>query len=210
MKDLLMILNPRRIEECIASYQDLDIDRLWIKNMSELQIDRRWPEVMEAAEGYDRLLIVSDDAVVRQPALDAVLALLDEHPVVTGYANLGMGDYRVNLNKTPLAAQGWVDSFNFYTLGEVFSYPAKAVPTTLVGFALTGMSIDLWRRYRFDCDGGADFRLSQRLAGKGIPMVGAREGFIWHVKESWGRRDQDPRKRLLVGEEPAAIELETR
>ena len=62
--------------------------RLWVRNMSELEIDRRWPEVLEAAEGYDRMIIVSDDAVVRKPALAAVRRLLNRHPVVTGYANL--------------------------------------------------------------------------------------------------------------------------
>lgn len=211
MKDLLIILNPRDIRECIQSYQELDIDRLWIRNMSELEITERWHEVIEAAAGYQRLVIVSDDAVVRQPALDAVLDLMDVgHPVVTGYGNLDMGDWRVNLNKAPLAVQSWPDSYDFYTLGEVLSWPTRDVPTTVVGFALTAMPIELWVRFPFDCDGGADFNLSHKLTGQGIPMVGAREGFIWHVKETWNRRDTEPRKRLLVGVEPASIDLDRR
>jgi hypothetical protein len=207
--DLLLILNPRRIDECIQSLRELDIDRLWIRNMSELEIDERWPEVLEAAAGYDRLIIVGDDTIARPHALKAVRALLDEgHPVVTGYGNLDMNDWRVNLNKAPLADQSIADSYDFYTLGEVLAWPEPAVPTTVCGFSLTGMSYELWERFPFQAHLGSDFSLSKRLTGVGIPMIGAREGFIWHVKELWNRRDQEPRKRLLVGEEPAAIELE--
>ena len=130
---------------------------------------------------------------MRKPALAAVRRLLNRHPVVTGYANLDVTDFRVNLCKKPLLGQPWPGSFHFYTLGEVVSYPKPAVPSTLAGFALTGMAMEFWQRYRFDCDGGADFNLSKRLAGKGIPIVAAREGFIWHVKEKWGKRDKDRR-----------------
>jgi hypothetical protein len=211
MRDLLVILNPRRIDECIQSYRELDIDRLWIRNMSESGVDRRWPEVMAAANGYDRLIIVSDDAVVRQHALDAVIALLDEgHPVVTGYGNLDSSNWRVNLNKAPLVDASYPDSYDFYTLGEVLSWPDRVVPSTVVGFALTGMAYRLWERFPFQAHQGSDWSLSKRLTAQGIPMVGAREGFIWHVKEAWGRRDDEPRKQLLVNKEPASIDLETR
>jgi len=210
VRDLLLIMNPRRIEECIRSYQELTIDRLWIRNMSEIDITEAWPTILGLASGYERLLIMSDDAVCRQHAVDSVLALLDEgHPVVTGYGNLDMTDFRVNLNKAPLAAQSWPESYDFWTLGEVCAYPDPAVPTTVVGFALTGMAYELWQRFPFQADGGSDFSLSQRLTGAGIPMVAAREGFIWHVKEAWNKRDVEPRKRLLVGVEPPLLELET-
>jgi len=207
--DLLLVLNPRRIEECIQSYQELPIDRLWIRNMSELKITERWPEVLEAARGYERLIIVSDDAVVRPHALTAVQELLDEgHPVVTGYANLDMTDPRVNLNKAPLGEQSVIDEYDFYTLGEIMCWPEKTVPTTVVGFALTGASYELWERFPFQAHLGSDWSFSKRVTGAGIPMVAAREAYIWHVKEVWNRTDTEPRKRLLVGEEPAAIEFE--
>ena len=213
MRDLLVVMNPRRIEECLQSYRELDIDRLYIRNMSEIDITDAWPEIMEKAEGYDRLIIFSDDAVVRQPALDAVISLLDVgHPVVTGYGNLDMSDFRVNLNKAPLQDQSYPDAYDFYTLGEVWSYPDEAVPTTVVGFALTGMSYELWQRFPFQAHQGSDWSLSRRLTDAGIPMVAAREGFVWHVKEQWDppRLDVDPRKRLYVGEEPPELVLEKR
>ena len=204
-----MILNPRRIEECVDSYKALEIAKLWISGMSEPTLERRWPDVLKETEGYSHLLIVSDDAVVRQHAVDAVLELLEDHPVVTGYANLDMTDWRVNLNKAPLEESSRPEGYDFYTLGEALSYPEKAIPTTVVCFALTGMPRELWMEHgRYHASGSADFNLSKWLTGKGVPMVGAREGFIWHVKQKWNRGDTDPRKKLYVGPKRGKIRLE--
>lgn len=177
---------------------------MWVRNIGEPELEQRWPEILEAAAGYDRLILISDDGVVRQHALDAVQQLLDEFPVVTGYSNLDAATELVNLSRAPLGLQA--DSL--YTLGEVMCWPERAVPTTFCGFALTGMRRELWERYPWVASGGADFMLSKRLAADGVPIVAARDAFVWHVKETWNRPDQDPRKGLLVGVEPAAIDLE--
>lgn len=208
--DLLLVLNPRRILECMQALEELPIRRLWIRNLTETQIEERWQTVMELAEGHDRLLICSDDAIPRPHALAAVLELLDEgHPVVTGYSNLDARDLRVNLDRAPLQhGNPTIESHDFYRLGEVLSWPSKVVPTTLCGFSLTGMSYELWQRFPFQAEYGSDTNLSFRLDGAGIPIVGARDAFLWHVKENWNMRDEDPRKRFLIGEEPPLIELE--
>lgn len=203
-----MVMNARRIEECLQSYRDLLVDKLWIKNMTEETIERRWPEIMEQTEGYARLALVSDDTVVRGFAWDAVTYLAQLWPVVTGYCNLDQDDMRVNIEAGPLARESTPDSHDFYTLGQVLCWQEKAVPTALTGFSITMMKRELWEKFPFKCDGGADFNLSRRLAGAGIPIVAAREGFCWHVKERWNHRDEEPRKRLLIGEEPEGIELE--
>lgn len=210
---MLVILNPRRIAECVRAFNELRIDRLWVRNIGEPELEQRWSEILEAAVGYDRLILISDDGVVRQHALDAVRELLDEgHPVVTGYSNLDATEKLsgvVNLNRAPLGFQADPSSFSLYTFGEVMCWPERAVPTTFCGFALTGMRRELWERYPWVASGGADFMLSKRLAADGVPIVAARDAFVWHVKEMWNRPDRDPRKGLLVGVEPAAIELET-
>lgn len=53
---------------------------------------------------YSHYIVVSDDVVATQDALDAVTRLLDRHPVVTGYCNLAEGNELVNLLRTPLPA----------------------------------------------------------------------------------------------------------
>lgn len=207
MSDVLLVLNPRRIEECLAAIRALDIDKIWIRNLAERQVEARWPEVLELAAGYDRALIVSDDCVPHQPALDHVRGLLDDgHEVASGYCNLGADDMRVNLCPLP-----YPDVHVHMTLAEAQSWPGEVIPTSFVGFALTGMSVEMWARYPYRTTGGgwgADQTLCERLADDGVPVVAHRSAFVWHVKETWSRMDAEPRKRLLVGVEPAVIELE--
>jgi hypothetical protein len=213
VNDLLVILNPRRIEECIRPLLELDIDRLWVKNMSEARIAAIWSEILELAAPYDRLIVQSDDGVVRPHALVAVQELLDDgHPVVTGWSNLSGSDFRANLTKTPLGPAPAEDAYDLYTMAEVMEYPDIAVPTFLVGMALTGMSVELWEEFPFkvfpvDC-AQTDFYLSKRLEEADIPMVGARDGFVWHVKQVWNKEDTDPRKQLLVAVEPPDLVLD--
>lgn len=218
VEDLLIILNPRRIEECLASYRELPIDKLWVRNMSELDIEEAWPEIMETAAGYDWLWLQSDDGIVRRHALEAVRGLWVQgnrwlgDEAVTGYSNMSQRDIRLNIAKGQLPPENWPDQINFYELSEVQESTKACLPTTLVSFSLTGMPREMWQRFPWDPNGGADFRLSQRLAAAGVPMWAARDAFVWHVKEFWAtdqyKHDQDPRKQLLIGKEPPAIELE--
>lgn len=211
-RDLLIILNPRRIQECLDSFNELRVDKLWIRNLTESQIEEGWGEIMAKTAGYDWMCVISDDAIVRKPAFDAVRALSRRHPVVTGYSTLDSRDWRVNLTKEPLADPGG-EAFNpyghvFYQLDEVLSWPTETVPTFLCGFTVTGMSRDLWVRYPFQAEFGSDTNLCRRLNRDRVPIVAAREGFCWHVKETWNQADTEPRKRLLIGEEPPSVDLE--
>ena len=103
MRPLLVILNPRRIDECIASFQALDIPRAWLTGYTESELEEVFPRLVEES-AYSHYVVVSDDVVATQAALDAVLRLLDQHPVVTGYCNLAEGNELVNLLRTPLPA----------------------------------------------------------------------------------------------------------
>jgi hypothetical protein len=211
--DCLLILNPRRIDECVAALGSLPIDKLWVRNMSEPQIVTVWPHVLDRARMYDRLFLISDDALPRPFHLTMLQGLLDDgHPVVTGYSNLALNDFRVNLTKSPLGPISTPEAYDLYTLGEVMAWPTVEVPTTVTGFSLTGMSRSLWTRYPFrvepETGAQSDFNLSKRLAVDGVPIVAHRDAFIWHVKEDWLGIDQAPRKQLRIGYEPPGMELE--
>lgn len=212
MRELLMILNPRQIDECVAAFQQLDIDRLWIRRMTEADIAARWDEIMELTEGYDRLYMAGDDSIVRQHALDAVRRLLDQgHPVATGYSNLSVQDFRVNLCNVPLTAEP-DPGLELMTLADVLAHPAPAIPTTLLGYCVTGMAREMWLRYPFMVWwlGQSDFHLSKRLEHDQIPIVAAREAFVWHMKQVWNFSDTDPRYRILVGHEPPELVMDQR
>lgn len=210
MRDLLLVLNPREIEECLASIRELPIDKLWIRRLREHDIQERWPEILELASDYDRLTMIADDAIVRSHALEAVLSLHAEHPVVTGYSNLSLTDYRVNLTKTPLGDVPGEDAYNLYDLSEVMAWSEPTLPTFLTGYTLLCMSHAMWQRFPFEVYGdwpgwASDFHVSKRLTREGVPIVAAREGFCFHTKEKWNHRDVG-RRELVNG--PAELELE--
>lgn len=215
MRELLVILNPRRIEECLDAFRALPIDKLWIRNMSEFEIQERWPEILEAASDYDRLYLSSDDGIPRPHALKAVRHLAAEgHPVVTGYSNLSSTDYRVNLTKAPVDVPK-EEAYDLYALKEVMEWPQPSLPSFFAGMCLTGMSHSLWQRHPFrvywneppgSC---SDFMLSRSLNEAKVPIVAAREAFVWHTKETWNQADKEVRKRLYIGREPAEIVLDT-
>lgn len=214
MKDLLLVMNPRRIEECLSAFRALPVDKLWIRNMTEYEIRLAWPDVLEMAAEYDRLVIASDDGIVRPHALAEVIRLLDEgHPVVTGYSNLSATDFRVNLSKRPQGDEPAENAYDLYTLAEVMEYPSDKVPTYLVGMCITGMSHAMWQRFPFSTfrdeppGNASDFVLSSSLNAAGVAIVAAREAFVWHTKETWNRADRADRKRLYLTE-PSELVLE--
>jgi len=216
VKDLLVVLNPRDIPECMAAIRELPIDKLWVSRMTEYEVMEAWPQVLEAARGYDRLLMQSDDGVPRLHALRAVQGLLDAGwPVVTGYSNLSVDDLRVNLSKAPLdTSHPWEGAYTLYTLQEVQEWPEQFVPTYVVAFALTGMAFELWERFPFRIYSGrpgnaSDYMLSCALQNAQIPMVGARDAFVWHGKPQYGMNDAEERRKLLL-DEPSEIRLEKR
>jgi len=217
LSDLLIVLNPRRIAECLTAIDALDIDKLWVSRYSEKAIETWWPSILEAADGYDRLLMISDDTFPRQQALDAVTSLLDDgHPVVTGYSNLSAADWRANISIAPLAYPPSPDAYTHPPIGYVLSYPEPAVPTYVTGLTLCGMTRHMWETYPFEVWGKnpagccSDYMLSWRLQEDGVAIVAAREAFIFHLKDVWGIMDVGPRKRLLIGEEPAELRLDVR
>lgn len=205
MSDLLVVMNPRKIRECVDAFRELPIDKLWLRNMTEWDIQEAWPKVMEYAVDYDHLIIGSDDGIPRKHALAAVQRFLNKGaPVVTGYSNFAANDLRVNI----------ATRVDWYTLADVQSWVQETNEVYQLGFALSGMKTELWQRFPFrvywDTPPGSrsDNVLSDRLNAAGIPILAARDAFVWHVKENWDQQDVEERKKLYVGVEPPSIQLE--
>jgi hypothetical protein len=153
--------------------------------------------------------------VVTQGALNAVLRYAEEFPVVTGWCRLDSTHPEVNITCRPLMGDVPVaGAYDFYRYTDVRAAREPLLATGFVGFALTCMSREMWQRFPFGAFGGSqqswssDFHLSMRLRDAGMPMVAARDGYVEHVKETWGRLDQAPGKRLLIGEQPAGVVVE--
>ena len=213
---LLAVMNPRRIPECIASLEALDVRKAWLSNYTEWELQEVIHAlVLDRQVPFTHLLLVADDCIVTQQALDAVLELAQEHPVATGYCRLDWSHPLVNITKRPLHGhKPVVGAYDFYTLEEVQEWTEPVVPTGFVGFALTCMSRSMWSEFPFGAFGGAhqawssDFHLSMRLRDAGVPMVAAREGLVGHLKREWNKLDKTPGRELLVGKEPAGVRFD--
>lgn len=212
---LLAVMNPRRIPECIASLEALDVRKAWLSNYTEWQLQEVMHELVEGEVPFTHLCLVADDCIVTQQALDAVLAHAPAHPVVTGYCRLDWSHPLVNITRAPLHGHmPTAGAYDFYTLEDVQAWPEPVVPTGFVGFALTCMTRELWREYPFGAFGSAhqawssDFHLSMRLRDAGVPMVAAREGLVGHLKKRWNKLDDTPGRELMVGKEPAGVRFD--
>jgi hypothetical protein len=213
MNPALLVLNPRHINECVQAIKALDIPTCWISYMREPAAADAINSVIAATTDYTHYTILSDDTTPTQAALDAVLTIARNCPdPVTGYCNLDEGDYAdiVNLTTNRLPPPpSRTQSYQFLTRQQVDTHPARALPTTFAGLALTTLPRELALRYPLRTDpttgGQMDYDLSYRLAQDSIPIWAARDGYVHHVKERWSHGDQIPRKRLLIGERNPAV-----
>ena len=204
MSNCLLVLNPRDITECVASIGALPIDKAWLRSYTEVQLIDAIAEVIDSTQ-YDNYIVVSDDVVVPRVALRVIenalrasSGLLDA--VFTGYCNLALTDWRVNLCKTPVGDDPHPRSYDFITYQDAVSAPIP-LGSYFAGMCLTGMSRELWQRFPFGCFGvgqhagnASDLHLSLRLQEASVPVLAPPEAFCLHVKQNWNEYDQEPRK----------------
>jgi hypothetical protein len=189
MNDLLLILAPRAIPECVESLRVLEIDKAWLGAMYERHLETVVAEVI-ASTDYENYLMASDDLLVTPEALAEVREQLAYYPVVTGYCRYSYYDPEVNLCLTPEGLDGGEE----ITVDLVKTLP-RLFRTYLVGWTLTGMRRDLWLRFPFRaCDGrfamidgrevdigfSSDMNLSRRLRDAGVTIMAARDAYCEH------------------------------
>jgi hypothetical protein len=226
MSDLLMIMNPRQIEECVRSIAALDVDKAWLTGYREYElIPVIWNLVAET--DYDRYIIVSDDVVVTPPALRAVQRAADDHAyaVVTGWCNLDMTDRGLahsNVVRTPFTEYAsTLEQYDWVPTREILDGDPVRL-TWFAGLCLTCMTRDQWQTFPFDLFGSrgccSDFELSWRLQHAGVPVLAVRDGGAFHVKKLTGILDHagdhplgtDERKRLVLLDGAAHVRQEER
>lgn len=196
MRDAVIVLNPREIRECVTSFAELPVPKVWITGFSEREISEGIFLAVLAQYDFDRYFVVSDDVIVRPYAFDAIRHILDLHlaPVATGYSQRSHADWTVNLTRKPLMADWPVaDAYDFLHFREVVSHSEPVLETWFTGMSLTGMSREMWQRFPFQAfvadesprGFASDFHLSKRLQDEGIPILAAREGFAYHWRHEW-------------------------
>lgn len=223
MKPLLVVMNPRRMRRCLEAISALDVEKTWLVGFWEKGLEAEVDAIVEAessgrGRGYTHLVMLADDTAPTQAALDLVLGALDDgRPVATGHCNLDETSPLVNITRSPIPPdedQPRVEHYDWYARAEVEAWPEPIVPTFFAGMALTGMTLEHWRRFPFrvvtrpDEPRGyaSDWHLSRRLAAAGVSIAAPRGAFVEHVKERWNdQAPRDPSKRLLVGRIPAEV-----
>lgn len=186
MKPLLMIMNPRKIPQCMSALEALDIDKVWLKNWTERELVSVIAEVIQSTD-HDVIGLVSDDAIPPGTSLDLILSAFEPSAVYTGYCNMEENTPEVNLSRTPLIVkeQASIDCYDFPTRDELDSHEGL-YRSFFTGFAMTFMSREMWLKYPFDCIGDpgyqSDYSLSCRLQNDAVDIWAVPGAFMPHLR----------------------------
>lgn len=215
MKSLLVILNPRYLPECLLSLEQLNCDKVWVKNYTERDLETVLPDVFSQAD-HDNFIVVSDDVIATQAAFDEVEKLLNEgYKVATGYCNLDPVSEYCSLTKSPPKQPYATEAtYDWMTLGEVHRDRPDIIQTYHPSFAMTGMSREMWEKFPWRCFGksgrlgwAADLDLSIRLRDSGIPIFAPKRAFIYHTKPNWKIADANVYERRALRVEKEAPDI---
>lgn len=211
---LLIIFNPRSIDECMEAFNRLDVHKVFIRNLP-LAAALEAANIVIGEIDAVTYVLTSDDVVVSREAFDAVVEASTPDVVATGWCPLDETSDLVNLTRAPLRGDSpGISSYDFFTHREVVDHPADPVPTGFAGMGLTAIHrAQVPALVPLDCfrlpDGrgySSDFHITKKCERAGIPIVAPKAAFIRHIKERWNELDKAPDKRLLIGErEPDVI-----
>ena len=97
-KEILMVLQPRAIPEAIESLNTLDIEKVWFRGYTEMELETVLNDFIKDTD-YDYYWIIADDVVVDNKPLEVLRPKLYEGEVVTGYCKLNQSSDFVNLSE---------------------------------------------------------------------------------------------------------------
>jgi hypothetical protein len=208
---LLIVMNPRRIPECMEAINDLPISKLWLERYTEHEISSILPDLIDECD-YDPIGILSDDGIPSRESLALVLQHYTEGEVITGYCNLDETSDRVNLSTESLVikSEATMDSYTMPSRDYIESHPDERIRSWFAGHCLTFMSRELWQKYPFIALGGgrgmqSDYYMCCRLQEDDVPIYAARGAFVHHVKTRVNEDDYAPGRELLIGVEPSLV-----
>lgn len=201
---VLLVMHARRIAGCISAIRKLPIDQAWMAGYTERELEEIVPQVI-ADHPADRYLILSDDVVPSDGALQAVLDVHDQvGGVVTGWCCYADNDPRANLSLVPLR-KGISFPPASPLAEDVRWHPEPTLRTSFAGFVLTCMGAMWWERYPFQAlgvggGGAADYSLSWRLQEDAYPITAVRDAYCTHVRLWAGCADPRPECAVLIGQ----------
>lgn len=214
----LIVMNAREIPDAIMSIRALGgIDVIWCSYYTETQLEGVVPSVIDGTD-YERYMILSDDTIPTQGAVDTVLRLHDEHPndMACGWVNVDNKGTLSTFNPEPLkhleggmppaSAYGFVDVDTARALD-----PSRAHRTYFHGMVLATMSRELWQRYPFGSYNGcaSDYHQCLRLQLDDVPIWTHPSAYVYHLKEIQNKLDKNPVHALQIGKRVPRVRIET-
>ena len=213
----LIVMNAREIPDAIMSIRSLTgVDLIWASYYSEVELETVIPEVI-ANTYYKRYMIISDDTVVTQGAVESVLMTHDQSPeaVACGWVNVDNTGDRSTYNPEPLrhltGGMPPASAYGFASIDQTRQLdPRKAHRTYFHGMVLATMSRELWQRYPFGSYAGcaSDYHQCLRLQLDDVPIWTHPDAYVYHLKEIQNRLDKNPVHALQIGKRPSRVMLE--
>ena len=214
MKPLLLVMNPRNIPQCVAALESLNIDKVWLKNYTEAQLQSVIPSVLAECD-HDPIGILSDDALPTQRVLESILEAYEPSAVYTGYCNIDSTTSAVNLSTQPMIIQREATPacYTTPTRDDIDNAPTPLVRSWFAGFGMTFMSRALWDAYPFSALGDpgvqSDYQLCCRLQEDGVPIWAVRGAWFEHLKGGDLTTNAVEGGALRVGIEAASVVWQT-
>jgi hypothetical protein len=191
-----MILQPRYILKCIRSLSELTIEKRWFVAMNNTLFPQEINKFI-ASTNFDNYLIISDDGIVTNEALNKVVELLEKVEVATGWCQISKTIPYANLSTKPLTKKVrcpvTMKNYTCPTVQEVLNGPEVGI-TYFAGYCFTGMRRHIWLKHPQhpnEYSGSQqDFELSWDLQKSGVTIRYHRDAFINHLRKT-GVSDMD-------------------
>lgn len=197
IKPLLVIFSAREIKDFYDATSKLKVDKLWIKNYSQLIAYplARNEFLKEKYKDYTHFVILADDLIVTPEDLNILTEECDNYDVISGWCNLwrhGPYSHLSNLSyelPPDPPAGGTTESYNFFPIDYVLwlrDWPTTIMRIKHQGTALTFLKREVLEDIELKTDLGCcpDAMLSLSLAKIQIPQYVDLRVRMLHLKDS--------------------------
>jgi hypothetical protein len=210
-KACLMIMQAREIPESIRSFRLLKgIDKAYFRGYTEAQLATEIPKFVQNTN-YDFYLINSDDVIVTQSALEAVLAHAKPTRVVGGWCRFNPKSDKVAIRLRPflfhqfiyplgtivrstfgesINSAWWKIKERTFSTVKTIERQEEVFPVFWLGWNLCCMSREMWLKYPFQVYNGrwkavpqeaSDIMTFERLVRDKVQVYCIRSAEIIHL-----------------------------
>ena len=200
---ILMIMQPRRIDEAINSLKEnIDIPKVWFQAYTEPQVMAEMNKFVRESN-FSHYIVMSDDGIVSKKAADTILKYgekISYKEVFTGWMNMHIEEDG-SFSKISTVCPGTFPPKIFSTRngpGREGYPPWKSmewvkkqegfIPTAMANFAMSIARREMFLRFPLGVHPNgcaSDHHWSYRLQNAGIKVWTHPEAFIKHLRRGW-------------------------